>query len=52
VSPDEATPNFNQLIDNMHVGHEFLWKEFKVIPTTAWFVDEFGHSAANVVLLS
>ena len=44
---DEACPTFNDLIDNMLLGHEFLMKEFGVVPRAAWMIDSFGHTATN-----
>jgi lysosomal alpha-mannosidase len=34
----------------MALGHEFLKKEFGVIPTVGWHIDPFGHSAANAAM--
>ena len=36
----------------MMAGHEFLMKEFGVVPRNAWLLDEFGHSAANTRLFA
>ena len=44
---DEATPNFEDIINNFMIGHEFLQKEFGVIPKIGWNIDDFGHSDAN-----
>jgi alpha-mannosidase len=44
---DEACPTFNDIIDNMLIGHEFLMKEFGIKPRAAWLIDSFGHSSTN-----
>ena len=36
VSSDEACPNYEDLINNMVLGHAFLKKEFGVIPRIGW----------------
>ena len=36
VATDEACPSFRDLLENIIVGHEFLWNEFKVRPKIAW----------------
>jgi alpha-mannosidase len=51
-STDEACPNYEDLINNMYLGHAFLLKEFGVRPKVGWHVDPFGHSAANAALFS
>ena len=52
VSNDEACPSFEEVIMNMMTGHEFLWRNFGVLPKHAWHADAFGHSAATVELFS
>lgn len=49
---DEACPNYEDIILNMHIGHQFLWEEFQVRPKIGWMLDEFGHSEANAALYS
>jgi len=43
---DEACPSFDDFINNMQKGHDFLMKEFGVRPRIAWHIDTFGHSNA------
>ena len=43
---DEACPSFDDFINNMQKGHDFLMKEFGVRPRIAWHIDPFGHSNA------
>lgn len=52
VDNDEACPNFDDIINNMMIGHEFIKKTFGVYPKIGWNVDTFGHSDANTRLLA
>ena len=49
---DEATPLYYDIIDQIRIGHNFLLKEFGVIPKTGWYIDSFGHSAGNAHILA
>lgn len=42
---DEAAPYYEDVIDQMTWGHQFLKREFNVVPTIGWHIDPFGHSA-------
>lgn len=44
---DEACPHFEDMINNMLKGHQFLLKEFGYKPRVGWHIDPFGHSNAN-----
>ena len=44
---DEACTHYDDMMNNMMIGHEFLLKEFDYIPTIGWHIDPFGHSNAN-----
>ena len=44
---DEAAPYYQDMMDNMALGHAWLLKEFGVRPTVGWQIDPFGHSSAN-----
>ena len=44
---DEACPHFEDMINNMLHGHQFLSREFGVKPRVGWHIDPFGHSSAN-----
>lgn len=47
---DEACPAYEDIVDNMVTGHQFLQKEFGITPRVAWLLDSFGHSSANARL--
>jgi alpha-mannosidase len=44
---DEACPHYEDMLNNMAYGHEFLKKEFDYVPRVGWHIDPFGHSNAN-----
>jgi len=44
---DEACTHFDDMMNNMMLGHDFLLKEFNYKPTIGWHIDPFGHSNAN-----
>lgn len=46
VASDEACPSYEDLIENMVVGHEWLKETFDITPRIAWHCDSFGHSSA------
>lgn len=47
---DEAAPYYEDMVDQMTWGHQFLFREFKVAPTIGWQIDPFGHSATQARL--
>ena len=49
---DEACPSYEDMINNMVKGHQFLKSEFGVTPRIGWHIDSFGHSSANARLFS
>jgi len=49
---DEASPSYNDILNNMMIGHEFLKKEFDYTPKIGWNVDVFGHSDVATRLYS
>ena len=49
---DEACPNYEDMINNMYLGHQFLKKEFGIRPKIGWMLDAFGHSATNARLFT
>ena len=50
VMHDEATTYYQHFLDNMRLGLQFIKQEFNKTVDTAWFIDPFGHSSANVIL--
>ena len=46
---DEACTHYDDLMNNMLVGHEWIVKEFgeSARPKVGWHLDPFGHSNAN-----
>ena len=49
---DEACPSYEDMINNMMIGHQFLLKEFNFVPRIGWSIDPFGHSNANPRLIA
>lgn len=49
---DEACPIYEDMIDNMMMGHDFILKEFGVKPRIGWQIDPFGHSNTNARIFS
>jgi len=35
-APDEATTQYDSIIDNLMIGQQFLQKEFGLHPTVSW----------------
>jgi alpha-mannosidase len=44
---DEATPHYEDMINNMMKGHDWLKKNLDIIPRIGWHIDPFGHSQTN-----
>jgi hypothetical protein len=51
-STDEASPNYEDLIDNQMIAHQFLQQEFGVTPKVGWNIFAYGHSATNARLFA
>ncbi len=51
VASDEACPVYEDLVENMALGHQWLNEIFNVVPRIAWLCDSFGHSSAMNQLL-
>ncbi len=47
---DEATPYYEDMIDQMTWGHQFLKREFGIAPNVGWQIDPFGHSSTQASL--
>jgi len=52
VANDEACTNYEDIIMQMYIGHQFLKKEFGVVPRVGWMIDAFGHSTTNAALFA
>ena len=52
VVNDEATPSYNDIIDQIRIGQQYLLETFNITPKTAWYIDSFGHSAGNAYLMT
>lgn len=44
-APDEATTTYDNLIDNLMIGQQFLQKEFGHHSRISWQIDVFGMSS-------
>ena len=49
---DEATPYFEDMLDNKFNGIKFAKKELDTIPKVGWQLDSFGHSSTEALLNS
>lgn len=49
---DEACTHYEDQINNMLMGHNFLMEEVGVKPRIGWHIDPFGHSSANARLFA
>ena len=49
---DEAAPSYVEMLDNLAVGHRHIADAFgaPALPTLAWSIDPFGHSAFQGLL--
>ena len=52
VMNDEACTYYDDMIEQMLLGHRFLNKEFGYKPTIGWHIDPFGHSSTQASLFS
>jgi len=49
---DEATTHYQDIIDQMTLGHLFLYREFGVRPRIGWHIDPFGHAISQASLFA
>ena len=52
VMNDEATPYYQDIIDQMRLGLQIVEREFQTKVETGWSLDPFGHSTANALILN
>jgi len=52
VANDEATAHYEDIIENIILGHRFLRSVFNYVPLTGWGVRSHGNSATQALLLS
>jgi len=49
---DEAAVYYEDSIDQMTIGHQFLLQTFNAIPQVGWHIDPFGHASAQAALFA
>lgn len=49
---DEATPEYQSIIDQMTTGQEFLYDKFGIIPEVGWQIESYGHSSTTPSLFA
>jgi Glycosyl hydrolases family 38 N-terminal domain/Glycosyl hydrolases family 38 C-terminal domain/Alpha mannosidase middle domain len=49
---DNASPYFDDILNNYEYAREFIKREFGVLPRTGWIIDPFGHSITTTRLFS
>lgn len=49
---DEATPYYEDVVDQMSLGLRWLKDTFNFVPDVAWHIDPFGHQASSASMFS
>lgn len=49
---DEASPYYEDIIDQMTIGLRWVKDTFGVVPKIGWHIDPFGHQATNAALFN
>ncbi|KAK8811390.1 hypothetical protein WA158_003124 [Blastocystis sp. Blastoise] len=49
---DEAGAHYEDIINEMTLGHKYIYDEFGIRPTVGWHIDPFGHSSQVASLYS
>ncbi len=52
VMNDEATAIYQDIINQIRIGLDFVFLEFGIRPRTAYYIDSFGHSLTNVIVFN
>ena len=52
TSTDEACPNYEDLINNVMIGHQFLENELNITPRVGWNLEAYAHSNTNARLFA
>ncbi|CAD8098565.1 unnamed protein product [Paramecium sonneborni] len=49
---DEATAYYEDIVDQMTLGHQWILDHFQIQPTIGWQLDPFGHTSAQAELFA
>lgn len=49
---DQAAAYYQDVVDQMAIGHRWLKDTFGVTPTAAWHIDPFGHQASSASMFN
>ena len=49
---DEATPYYEDVIDQMTIGLRWLKETFDIVPSVGWHIDPFGHQASTATMFN
>ena len=49
---DEATPYYEDVVDQMTIGLRWLQNTLNYVPDVAWHIDPFGHQASSATMFS
>lgn len=49
---DESNVHYEDFINNMKVGHDFLKEAVDYKPTIGWHIDPFGHQSATPAMMA
>ena len=52
IMNDQATPLYQDIMEQLRYGLQFLYEEFNYTTKTAWYLDSFGLSSGNTHILS
>eukprot|EP01015_Nassula_variabilis_P016683 TRINITY_DN2577_c0_g1_i10.p1 TRINITY_DN2577_c0_g1~~TRINITY_DN2577_c0_g1_i10.p1 ORF type:complete len:192 (-),score=36.16 TRINITY_DN2577_c0_g1_i10:61-636(-) len=52
VMNDEAAAYYEDIVDQMTIGHRFSKETFNYVPKAGWQIDPFGHSNSQALLYS